>query len=154
MVVNVMFRFVALALMLLQLSCGGDQIQAKRFRLIVVDSNYSMAYARRFEVNNDSLIVMFIRELENETDSCLIRRPLSYQERDSLSSFVSVLILDELKESYTDSLTDDGVQIQFKLEIGERSKSIAVSNSTESHLSRLVEIINRMLPSSYAITRI
>lgn len=72
------------------------------------DYNYSMAYTILYHIDNDSLVVQNIGNLENENVKYLIKRKLTDQEKNEINTFLGSFPIDRLKTAYKNPLVEDG----------------------------------------------
>lgn len=71
--------------------------------------------------------------------------------QDSIYAMLDAKIFDALRAHYTDSLTQDGLQLSFDITYRGRNRSVHVSNFPVPSLERLVHIVNTAIPDSLAI---
>lgn len=131
-------------------SCTSSTIE-KPIKIRLTDSDYALAFSKKYELSEDSIKVIFAGELEQERDTVLFQRRLSSEEADNLQKFLSTFPLAQLNDAYVNPNILDGDQKTFEIQIGRNARSIRVSNYYEENLSRLVELINGLLNGNHKI---
>ena len=116
-----------------------------KYTIDIRSINASMAYTTLYHVNDDSIAVEFINEVEGGRDSILLKRPLIQAERTSLYNYLSTFDIDTLKTDYINQRVDDGDQKRITLQIGNKNKTVNISNFYQKEMVGLYDVINNVI---------
>lgn len=120
----------------------------KPFKLIVHNSDYSMAYALKYVLTNKSLEIIFKGQLEGEKDSVIFKNTL--QANKELKK-ISNMNIDSLQEYYSNPCIRDGSQITVEFKKGFKNKMIHLSNYYQPDIGLAIELINSLASKEYKI---
>jgi hypothetical protein len=143
-----MKRLIAVLTLFTFASCQQSK-SIKPFRLMVLKSNYSLAYTLKYVLTNHDLQVTIIGGLVGEKDSTVFRVALkpSYALRNLSDSNIS-----SLQEYYENRCIKDGSQIIVEYEKDYKSKRIQLSNFYQKDIGLAIEFINSSIPTKYKIS--
>ena len=120
----------------------------KPFEFIVINSDYSSAYAIGYKLTEKELSIVFHGGLVGDKDSIIFRRAL--QTSDTLLQ-LSNIDVKNLKEDYTNPCVCDGSQISVAFKKDNIEKYIHLSNYYEENIGKAIELINSLSPPKYKI---
>ena len=147
-----LFTLLFSILSIVILSCNKNESRIEvPFKVLVFDSDYSLAYTFKYELNNDEIKVTFSGQVEGEVDSIIYQRKLSTEEKQNAREFFSEFPLTELKDEYITPNIDDGDQKLFEFEIGDFKKKIRASNYYEENLGKMVSFLNTLIIDKHKI---
>jgi hypothetical protein len=128
-------------------SCHRSAPEPDPFKIDVISSDYSMAYAIQTTLTDSAVQVRFVGGLVHERPRILWERKLLVAERDTLHAFLNQHSLDTLARVY-DVGIPDGMQYGFRIEYQGKTKQVQLGNMWLPQLRRLVELTNSILPDS------
>ena len=125
-----------------------SQPSIKPFKLTVYNSNYSLGYALQYILTDKQLQITYKGELEGESDSTLFRVALkpSY-----VLHKLSSIDIHSLQEYYSNPCIKDGSQLRVKVDTGNESKTIQLSNYYQADIGLAIVLINSLSPKRYEI---
>lgn len=121
------------------------------FEINIWDFNPSMSYTLHYRITPDSLFVKSESGIEGEDPKVLVKSKISEVDSESIANLLHSLPWDELEESYSNPLVEDGDQKIIKVQIGNRRKEIEALNVHIPELAKLFECVNRLLDPDYEI---
>lgn len=116
-----------------------------KYTIDIRSINASMAYTTLYHVNDDSISVEFINEVKGGRDSILLKRSLIQAERTNLCNYLSTFDIDTLKTDYINQRVDDGDQKRITLQIGNKNKTVNISNFYQKEMVGLYDVINNVI---------
>ena len=122
------------------------------YALTLYDSDFSMSLTIVYVLNGDSLQVKRISGIESESETVLLTRELTDDERYKFAMFLRMFPLDQLQENYENPNVDDGDQKLFVFKRGEIEKQVNCSNFYQNDLALLINELNDLLPNELKIT--
>jgi hypothetical protein len=120
----------------------------KPFELIVLNADYSMAYAVKYVLTEKTLKIIFKGDLEGEKDSILFKSNL---ETNETLIKISNINIDSLKKYYSNPCIRDGSQVMVKITKGRKSKTVQLDNYYQPDIGLAIELINSLVPEKYKI---
>jgi hypothetical protein len=128
------------------LSCVKQEIRDP-FRIIVISSNYSLAYSVETTITDSLAQAQFIGGLVGEKPKVLFKRGLEKSQLDSFYTFLKQESLDTLQRIY-DTGVPDGMQFFYEIDYRDKIKKVQLGNIWIPQLLRLTQIVNTILPDS------
>lgn len=119
------------------------------FELTVINFDYSLAYGIAYKISNEDLQIIFKGELEGEKDTTLFQTKL--ESSPQLKNLGTIAFYNNLNDSYSNPCIADGSQINVRFVKGEIKKSIHLSNYYQEDIGKIIDLINRIVPSKYQI---
>ncbi|MFD2543762.1 hypothetical protein ACFSSB_15655 [Lacinutrix gracilariae] len=135
---------ITLSVLVFTFSCNNKPIEP--FELSISDYNYSLAYSVLYTLTNEKLTITFRGELENEKDSVLYST--SKLPKRQLKK-ISEINIGSLKTDYRNDCIEDGDIKSFTIKKDSISKTVHLSNYYHPELSRVIELINGIVPEKY-----
>jgi len=131
-----------------QTGANNGQNDIKKFKVSIVNSDYSMAYSVLITLTNKKLEVTYSGELVGDKDSIIFSKDMAPS--DTLRQ-ISEINISNLKEYYTNSCISDGSQIIVRLIKNGQNKSVQLSNYYQEEIGKIIYLINSLVPTKYKV---
>jgi|WetSurMetagenome_2_1015567.scaffolds.fasta_scaffold149036_2 hypothetical protein len=133
-------------------SCSRAPERIEPFRIVVVKSDFSLAYSKEVILTDSLIQVSFLGGLAGERPHVAWSQLTSAFLADTLISFLQSVRLDTLQRIYSNFAVADGMQYYFQLEFRGDIKKVQLSNIWVPQLLRLTQIVNAALPDSLRLS--
>jgi hypothetical protein len=142
------FEFACLGIVILIQSCSQQVQPRKPFRILMSESNLSMAYSHEV-VLTDSLIQMsFVGGLVGENPRVIWHRRMDTATSDTLIKFLETEPWSSLNQIYFNPQIMDGRQFVFEIDYRLMRDTVQLSNMWVPPLHRLAQLVNSIVPDS------
>ncbi|HVP12375.1 MAG TPA: hypothetical protein VMV94_14455 [Phycisphaerae bacterium] len=133
------------------LLAGCAATQPTRFSVSIEAWSLAKGYGYRYEVSPKSIQVTTLNDFGDEP-RIVWQSPLTDEQSKSLTACLDRLPLGTLKERYDNPDVDDGLGLNFRIELAKTAKkTIEVHEIYQQDLAGLVHCINALVPEKYKI---
>lgn len=116
-----------------------------KFSIDIWDYNYSMSYTMHYKIDDDSLRVIAIDNIQGGRSRNLINRKMAENEKQSIAEFLSNFPFESLDSLYINPLVNDGDQKKIIILFENKRKVIDVENVYQKDIDSLIVTVNKLL---------
>jgi len=131
-----------------QINDNEKQYDIRNFKVIIVSSDYAMAYSIQILLTDKQIKVFFKSGLEGGKDTILFSKIL--HPSDTLQQ-ISIININSLKKYYSNPCIEDGSQITVLIQKDNQTKSVHLSNYYQEDVGKIIYLVNSLVPENYKV---
>lgn len=120
-----------------------NDICKHQFVIRIWDRDFSMGYSVFYQIDGDSIIVKY--KTGGEAEKILMRQGVMENQCEEVWKWLSARNIDSFSTAYIDRRIQDGDQKIVEFVVGNKTKTIAISNYYLRDMGELFDIINHIV---------